>query len=155
ERLVDVLDRLGLLRDGDRERAEPDRLPTERHAECMKQGAVDLVEAELGDLEQRQRGARGGVVDLSVAADLRVVTDTLEQTVGDARGPARASTDLLGTPGSERHAEDARRAVEDRDEIVGRVVVEARQEPEPVSKGPRDHPAARGRADQREPWEVE
>ena len=59
ERLVHVLDGLGLLADRDRERAEADRPPAERAAQRVEDGAVDLVEAELVDLEQRERVARG------------------------------------------------------------------------------------------------
>ena len=58
ERLVHVLDRLGRLAHRDRERAEPDRPADERAAQRVEDGAVDLVEAELVDLEQRQRVAR-------------------------------------------------------------------------------------------------
>src|SRR5450631_310849 len=43
ERLVDVLDRLGGLGDGDREGVEPDRLPDEPFAQHREYGAVDLV----------------------------------------------------------------------------------------------------------------
>ena len=57
ERLVHVLDRLGRLAHRDRERAEPDRPPDERAAQRVQDRAVDLVEAELVDLEQRERVA--------------------------------------------------------------------------------------------------
>ena len=57
ERLVDLLDRLRLLRHRDREGVEADRLPGEGLAERGEDGAVDLVEAELVDLEQRERVA--------------------------------------------------------------------------------------------------
>ena len=56
ERLVDVLDGLGLLGDGDRQRAQPDRLAAERLAQRREDRPVDLVEPELVDLEQRERG---------------------------------------------------------------------------------------------------
>ena len=59
ERLVHVLDGLGRLADRDRERAEPDRAARERAAQRVEDRPVDLVEAELVDLEQRERVARG------------------------------------------------------------------------------------------------
>ena len=55
----------------------------------------------------------------------------------------------------ERHAEDARGAVEDRDEVVGLVVVEPGDEAEAVAQRPGDQPGARGGADQREARELE
>ena len=59
ERLVDLLDGLGLLGHRDRQRAEPDRLAGEGLAQRGEDRPVDLVEAQLVDLEQRERGAGG------------------------------------------------------------------------------------------------
>ena len=59
ERLVHVFDGLGRFADRDRERAEPDRPAGERAAQRGEDRPVDLVEAELVDLEQRQRVAGG------------------------------------------------------------------------------------------------
>ena len=56
ERLVHVLDRLGLLAHRDRERGEPHRLARERAAQRGEHRPVDLVETERVDLEQRERG---------------------------------------------------------------------------------------------------
>ena len=58
ERLVHLLDRLRLLRHRHRERVQADRLAAERVAQRGEDGAVDLVEAELVDLEQLQRDTR-------------------------------------------------------------------------------------------------
>ena len=54
--LVDVLDRVLLLADGDRERREPDRAAGELHADRAQDLAVEAVEPELVDLEQLERG---------------------------------------------------------------------------------------------------
>ena len=58
ERLVHVLDGLGRLAHRDRQRAEPDRPAHEGAAQRVEDRPVDLVEAELVDLEQRERVAR-------------------------------------------------------------------------------------------------
>jgi hypothetical protein len=55
----------------------------------------------------------------------------------------------------ERDAEDARRALDDGDEVVGVVVVEAGDEPEAVAQRAGDEPGAGGGADEREAREVE
>ena len=94
ERLVHVLDRLGLLADADRQRRQADRAAAELAAQGVEDGAVDLVEAELVDPEQRQPGARDVGRDVAVAADLGEVADPAQQAVGDARRAARAAGDL-------------------------------------------------------------
>ena len=91
----------------------------------------------------------------AVGAHLRVVAHPLQQPVRDARCPTRPARDLGCAFGLERDAEDPRRAHEDRLELGSRVVVESGDEPEPVAQRAGDHPAARGRADEREPGQVE
>ena len=88
---------------------EPDRLARERRAQRAEERAVDLVEAELVDLEQRERGPGGVAVDGAVAAHLGVVADPLQQPVGDARRAPGAAGDLGRALRLERDAEDARR----------------------------------------------
>ena len=56
ERLVHVLDGLGLLADADRHGAEPDRAAAELLADRVEDRPVDLVETELVDAEQLQAG---------------------------------------------------------------------------------------------------
>ena len=85
ERLVDVLDRLGLLAHGDRQRRQPDRSAAELLAQRAEHGPVDLVEAELVDAEHGQAALGGGGVDAAVAADLGEVAHATQQPVGDPR----------------------------------------------------------------------
>ena len=54
ERLVGLLDGLGLLADGVRERREADGVAVEAHGEHLEDRPVDLVEAELVDAEERE-----------------------------------------------------------------------------------------------------
>src|SRR5207302_3681513 len=54
ERLVHVLDGLGSLTDRNRQRREADGAAGEAVAHRVEDGAVELVEAEVVDLEQRQ-----------------------------------------------------------------------------------------------------
>src|SRR4051812_20450968 len=54
ERLVHVLDRLGLLAHADGQRREADRTATELLAQGAEDGAVDLVQPALVHAEQRQ-----------------------------------------------------------------------------------------------------
>ena len=54
-RLVDVLDRVLLLADRDRERREPDRAAAELLADRAQDLAVEAVEALVVDLEQVER----------------------------------------------------------------------------------------------------
>src|SRR5262245_19243274 len=155
ERLVDVLDRLGFFGDRDRERVEPDGLAAEGLAQRPQDRAVDLVEAALVDLEQREGGAGRRRRYGPVAPHLGVVAHALEKAVRDpwrAPGPAR---DLARAGGVERDAEDAGGALEDGDQVLGLVVVEPADEPEAVPKGPRDQAGAGRGTHEREPGQVE
>ena len=96
KRLSDRLDRLGLLGNGDRERGEPDRTPAEAPHKRVEHRVVEPVEAELVDLVDLQRGPGDRPGDLAVGANLGVVADPAEQSVGDPRGAAGPATDLLG-----------------------------------------------------------
>ena len=107
ERLVDVLDGLGLLGDGDRQAAQSDRLAVERLAKRADDRAVDLVEPELVDLEQRQRIAcRLDVGDRRAHLGMKSRT-RLEQTVRDHGVPRARPAISAGVPvGAERNSED-------------------------------------------------
>ena len=91
--LVDVLDRVGLLADGDGERGEPDRPAAELRADDVEDLAVEPVQALVVDLEQVERGVGGLGGDHAGGADLGVVAHALEQPVGDARRAAAALGD--------------------------------------------------------------
>ena len=105
--LVDVLDRVRLLADGDGERRETDRAAAEASRRSSRGSRGRAVEAELVDAS-RSSAARATVgVDRAVAAHLGVVAHALEQAVGDARRAARAVGDRARAGGVDRDAEDA------------------------------------------------
>lgn len=54
--LDDGFDRFGLLSDGDRERAEPDRPPAEPPYERIEDGAVESIEPDRVDVVQVECG---------------------------------------------------------------------------------------------------
>ena len=81
-----------------------------RHS-AVEDRPVDLVEAELVDLEQRERVAGDRGVDATVGAHLRVVAHPLQQPVGDARRARGCATRSRVAPsGVELDAEDLRGA---------------------------------------------
>src|SRR5215207_824660 len=155
EGLVDVFHGLGLLGHRDGERAEADRLTRERLAQRGEDRPVHLVEPALVDLEQGEGGAGRRCAHGAVAAHFGVVAHALEETVGDTRCAAGSAGDLPCALRLERYSEDAGGALEDRDQILGLVVVEAGDESEAVAQRARDEPGAGRGAGEREAREVE
>src|SRR5437773_8090522 len=92
-RLVDVLDRLGVLAQRRRERFEPDRTAGELVHDRREEHAVDGVETLVIDLERGERLARYGERDASIVPDLGEVAHALEPAVRDARRAAGAARD--------------------------------------------------------------
>src|SRR4051812_12198650 len=154
-RLVHVLDRVGLLGDGDRERREPDRAALELLADRAQDVAVEPVEPGVVDLEQVERLLGHIAVDASGVPHLREVAHTLQQAVGHARRPARARGNRARTRTVDLHAEDARRAIHDESQVVGVVEVKAVRDPEAVAQRCREQAGPGGRSDQRELRKVE
>ncbi len=90
ERLVGVLDRVGLLTDALGQGGQPDGLSAEPSAQRVQDGPVHLVQAELVHPEQRQPFDRREARDAAVAPNLDEVADPPQQAVGDpwrAPGP--------------------------------------------------------------------
>src|ERR671936_1570562 len=85
-RLVDVLDRLLLLAEGDRERGEPDRPAAELDRDRFEQVAVGALEADPVDLVELERLERDVERDRALVAHLGDVADTAQDPVGDAGG---------------------------------------------------------------------
>ena len=108
-------------------------------AQRVEQGAVDLVEPELVDAEQRQAVAGDVGGDRAVGADLGEVADTPQEPVGDAGRAARSPGDLPGAVGVDRDAEDAGGAGDDLLQLVVVVVVEPGDEAEAVAQRAGDH----------------
>ena len=88
-------------------------------------------------------------------AHLGEVADPPKQPVGDPRRAARAARDLRGPLLVESHLEDARRSPHDPGEVVDRVVVEPRREPESFPQGQRDAPGPGRRRHEGEPGQLE
>src|SRR5699024_4273692 len=118
--------------------------------ERVEHGTVEAVEAELIDVEDLQGALGGGEVDVSVGVDLREVTDATQQTVGDARGAARAGGDLHGGVGVHGHVEDTGRAGDHAGEIVYVVELHLGGEAETVTQRAGEHAGAGRRRHQRE-----
>src|SRR6266545_1095540 len=155
EGLEDVLDRLGLLAERDRERGQPDRAPAELVHDRAEQLAVHALEPELVDLEQVQRLSSDRLGDAPLVAHLRDVTDPAEDAVRDPWRPARAAGDLLGGVGLDLDAQDGGRAGDDRAQLRLLVVAKPERHPEAVAQRRGEQTGAGGRADQRERRQVE
>src|SRR4029079_8753953 len=109
-RLVDVLDRVWLLAERDRERREPDRSAAKLQGDGLEQLAVDALEPLTVDLEQLERLLGHGRRDRAGMPDLGHVAYATEDAVRDARRPPRARGDLLGGVVGDLDAEDGGRA---------------------------------------------
>src|SRR5205814_3777542 len=122
-----------LLADRGRDRVDADRPAVELVDDRLEHLAVDLVQAELVDLEQAERGPRDVERDLALGAHLGEVADPLEDAVGDPGRPARAPGDLAGGLVLDLDPEDARRAADDVLERLDGLEVEPEGRPEAVA----------------------
>ena len=151
ERLVHVLDRLGLLADADRQRRQPDRPAAELLAQRGEHRPVDLVEPEVVDAEQRQAVAGDVGGDRAVARAPR-----RSRAPGAAGGWRCGACRASGGRSPRRRRRRSRRSMiagrarDDLLQLVVVVVVEPGDEPEPVAQRPGDHAGAGGGADERE-----
>ena len=119
----------------------------------MARSTLSRPSSSTSNSSQREPRVLGG--DRTVGAHLGVVARALQQAVGDAGRAPGAAGDLLRAFRLERHAEDAGGALDDGDEVVGVVVVEAGDEAEAVAQRAGDQTGAGGGTDQREAREVE
>ena len=116
-RLVDVLDRVLLLADGDGQGREAHRTAAELLADRAQDLAVEPVQPGVVDLEQVERLARHLAGDDAGAAHLRVVAHALEQAIGHPRGAPAALGDGAGAGVLDLDLEQPGRAADDRGEI--------------------------------------
>ena len=154
-RLVDVLDRVGLLAERDGERREADGPAAELERDRLQQLAVGALEAVVVDLEQLEGLLRDVARDHAGVTHLGDVADAPQDPVGDPRRPPRAACDLVGGVVLDLDAEDARRAAHDRTELSRVVVAEPERHPEAVAQRRRQQARARRGADEREGRQVE
>src|SRR5918912_3068268 len=89
-RLVDVLDRLLLLAEGDGERREPHRPAAELDRDRLEQLAVGALEADRVDLVELERLVGDLERDRALVAHLGDVSNAAQDPVRDARRPAGA-----------------------------------------------------------------
>ncbi len=153
-RLVYVLHRVARLAQRDRDRPDPHRAAVELVDDQAEVVAVGAVEAEVVDALHLQRPVRRLLVYRAVAHDLRVVAHALEEPVGDARCAPAAAGELPGAALRDRDAENPGVADHDLLQVLRRVVVQPRVEPEPVQQGLRHEAGARRRPDEGEAREV-
>src|SRR5262245_14134982 len=153
--LDDVLDRIGLLPDGRGERGQAHGPPAELVDHGRQDREIELVQALLVHLEQLETGAGHLGGHGPVVADLGEVADPPEQSVGHPRRAPGPPGDLARALVVHHDAQDPGRPVHDRAEVLDGVVVQPGRETEPLPQRQRDAPRPRGRADEREPRQVE
>ena len=85
--------------------------------------------------------------DAPVGQHLRVVAHASEQSVGDARGAARAPRDLARARRLYLHVQNLRRAVDDDLQILLRIKIEVEDDAEAPAQRCGDESGARRRAD--------
>ena len=94
-RLVNLLDRLGFLADGDRKGVDPHGAAAELVDDRGDDGLVHVVKADLVDAVQSQGGVGDLAGDGAVGLDLGVFAHAAQEAVGDARRAARPARDLV------------------------------------------------------------
>lgn len=149
-----VLDGLGGLGHGDRQRGQADRTPGEATDDRIEDRTVHLVQTEAIDAEHRKPPLSNVGIDVAVSLHVGIVLHSSQQPVGNARRAPRAPCDLPGTIGAQRSIDDGGRALHDRLEVGGLVIVEAGHQPEAITQRAGDQPGTGGGAHQRELWQV-
>jgi len=152
---VDFLEGVGFFSDRHSERADADGAAAELDDDAFENAFVHFVEAVLVNLEHSQRLVRDLGGDLSVAADLGVVSDAFEQVIGDAGGAAAATGDFAGTGFFDSDVEETGGSDDDEFELVGVIVIESFPNGEPGQERGGEQSAASGRADEGESGEAE
>ena len=111
---------------------------------------VNVVQAEVVDVEAAHGLGGDGGVDVAVGADLGVVANAAEEAVGDARGAASAAGDFAGAFLIYGDVEDGGVAADDLGYGLRVVEVEAVDGAEAVAQGRAEHGVAGGGADEGE-----
>ena len=87
-RLIDILERYGLLADRRRERLETDRSAVVKLDDAAQHPPISRIEPQLVHFEAQQRGIGDFFRDDTISAHLRIIAHALEQTIGDTRRAA-------------------------------------------------------------------
>src|SRR6185436_14824163 len=99
EWLVYLFDRVRVFADCRADRVQADRTPIELLDDRLQNARVHVVEPEHVDVEQLQRLLRNRLGNHPAGLYLRIVANTTQQTIGDARRPTCATCDLRRTLG--------------------------------------------------------
>ena len=149
-RLVDFFDGRRLLVNGRRDGVHAHRPATVFVQQREHDLLVDFVEPVAIHFQQIQRGLGDVFIDMAVGPHLRVITNTPQQPVGDARRATAAAGQLPRRPSSSM-ATSSRRAERSTMRLARLVVMVEPQHQAEASAQRRAHqPLARGGADGRE-----
>ena len=155
--LVEVLERAAILADRGGERLDPRRAAAVDLDQGREDPPVELVEAEVVDLEQRQRLARDRAIDRGRAPSTWAKSRTRRSSRLAIRGVPRLRRAISSRPAaSTAISEDARPSARTiRASCVGGVEVEPVDDAEARAQRRRDQPGAGGGADQGEARQVD
>ncbi len=155
EGFVDLFEGVLLFGEGGGEGVEADGAAVVLFDDGAEETAVELVEAVGVDFEEFEGGVGGGAVDDAGGADLGVVADAAQETVGDARGAAGTHGDFGGAIAVDGDVEDFGGALDDETELVVGVELQAQQDAEAGAHGRAEQAGARGGGDEGEGLDVE
>ncbi len=149
-RLVDLLDGVFFFAEGRGERAHADGAAAVFVEQGEHEVAVDFIEAAFVDAEHGKSFLRDGAGDASCGAHLGKIAGAAQQAVGDARRSAAAAGNFFGAAFVHFDSENFRGAMQDDQQILGLVKIEAMHDAEARAKRGGDESGAGGSADQRE-----
>src|SRR6266508_2077533 len=134
EGLHNLCERLRFVVDGGGNSLEPHRTPPVLLDDGLQEASVEPVKTcQVHALAGERVVRRGGRHD-PAALDLDVVPDTAQEAVGDARRPARAPRDGVGTLELDVCPEDGGRADDDGLELLERIKIEVVEDAETLAK---------------------
>lgn len=154
-RLVDVFQRVGVLRQGGRQRGQPHGAAAELHGQKLEDAVVHHVQAQRVDFEEAERLGGHVLVDDAVPAHLRPIAHALEQAVRQTRGAAATARDLQRPVLLDCDVQDGGGTAHDGGQLLGRVVLQAEHDAEAVAQRTGEQARSRGGADQGEARQVE
>src|SRR5216684_584513 len=149
-RLVDFFDGVFFFAEGGGKRADADGAAAVFVEQGEHEVAVDFVEAAFVDAEHGESFLRDGAGDAAGGAHFSKIAGAAQQAVGDARRSAAAAGNFFGAAFVHFDSENFRGAMQDDQQILGLVKIEAMHDAEARAKRGGDESGAGGSADQRE-----
>src|ERR1035438_5969860 len=147
---IDFLDRVRLLCERSCQCVQPHRPALIFLDDGQQQLAVDLIEPVTIDFEHRQRGLRGGLVDLARPAYLGVIADPPQQAIGNTRCASTTGGNLDRAGLVDLDAENFSRALQDDLQVRVGVELQPQHDAEARAQRRRQQPRARGGPDEGE-----